>query len=175
MRIEPSCNEQRNKKEKKLFWEPNCKQINRYMGSRRVWNAWKTIKKCINLRDIKDSSNITLIKINARENHYQKLLKEGRPKFMTTSIPEEENSRDTIEEISVTELKTAVKYMKNGKVAGPGNIPIELVNYGPDILLEKLVEVYNKCLLGGNNIPNDRKIGNLSSLQTKGNKKICSN
>lgn len=49
----------------------------------------------------------------------------------------------------------------------PVGIPIELVMLGPDILLEILVEVYNNCLLEGDNIPNDRGI--LSSLYNKGN------
>lgn len=33
------------------------------------------------------------------------------------------------------------------KAAGPVGVPIELMKHGPDILLEKLVELSNKCLL----------------------------
>lgn len=37
--------------------------------------------------------------------------------------------------------------MKNDKAAGFGGIPIEVVKHESDILLEKLMKVYNKYLL----------------------------
>jgi len=160
-------------KRKNEFWEEKCEQINRYMGGTRVSEAWRAIR---NLRkDNKNGNNIALINMNEWEDYYQKLLREDRPQFTARSIPEETNIRADIDKISVAELKKALKYMKNGKAAGPGGIPIELVKHGPDILLENLVEIYNKCLMEGDDIPNDWKIGYLSSIHKKGNKKVCSN
>lgn len=80
-------------------------------------------------------------------------------------------SRHNIEEISVTALKMALKYMKNGKATGPGSISIELMKYERDILQEKLVEVYYKCFLRCDDIRNDCRMGYHCSMQTKGNKK----
>lgn len=48
-----------------------------------------------------------------------------------------------IEEISLVELKNILKFMKNSKVAEPGGIPKQLVKNRPDILIEKLVAVFN--------------------------------
>lgn len=41
------------------------------------------------------------------------------PQFITTSIPEEKNCKNNIEEIRATELKAAPKYIINVKTAGP--------------------------------------------------------
>ena len=64
---------------------------------------------------------------------------------------------------------------KTGKSAGPGNIPIELIKYGPDILLEIVANIFNKCLLHGDDIPEDWNIAYISSIYKKGDKKACQN
>lgn len=65
--------------------------------------------------------------------------------------------------------------MKNGKAPGPGNIPIELIKHGPDILLEILAELFNAYLIRGEGIPADWNLAYISSIYKKGNKKVCGN
>ncbi|KAF2882238.1 hypothetical protein ILUMI_23931 [Ignelater luminosus] len=63
--------------------------------------------------------------------------------------PNEVNITESIEveKISINEIKRTVRGVKNGKAPGPGNIPIELVKYGPDILLEMLADLFNDCMM----------------------------
>lgn len=51
--------------------------------------------------------------------------------------------------ISKKEVKKTLREMKNDKASGPGGNPIELVKHGPDILIEKLADIFNKCLIEG--------------------------
>ena len=80
-----------------------------------------------------------------------------------------------IEPISTSEVRRALKSSKNKKAAGPGDIPIELVKYGPTILLEETVKVMNKCMIDGDDIPEDWNIGYVSSIHKKGSKTQCKN
>lgn len=59
--------------------------------------------------------------------------------------------------------------MKSEKAAKPGSILLEL-KYEPDILPEKLLEVYYKYSLEGDDISNDQKIKYLTSIYKKINK-----
>ena len=80
-----------------------------------------------------------------------------------------------IEPISISEVRRALKSSKNKKAAGPGDIPIELVKYGPTILLEETVKVMNKCMIDGDDIPEDWNIGYVSSIHKKESKTQCKN
>lgn len=60
-------------------------------------------------------------------------------------------------------------------MAGPGNIPIELMKYGPDILLEMIAQLFNKCMLAGEKLPEDWNQSYISSIYKKGDKKLCTN
>lgn len=106
--------------------------------------------------------------------HYTNLLVEHRTEFeiKTRHIQVEEES---ISPVDLTELKSALKIMKNNKSPGPGDIPIELLKQAPDVLLEIVVTLINKCLIEGNNIPEEWNLSYISSIYKKGNKKLCGN
>lgn len=113
--------------------------------------------------------------MNEWKKYYQQLQKEDRPQFIETSISEEESIGDNTEKINVAKLRNVLKFTKSGKAAEPGYISIVLVKHGPDIFLEKLMELQNNCLLRGNVIPNDSTIGFLSSLHKKDEKRYSDN
>ncbi|XP_044757060.1 uncharacterized protein LOC123315437 [Coccinella septempunctata] len=77
----------------------------------------------------------------------------------------------TCEEV---EIKKALKESKNKKAAGPGDIPIELIKNAPEILLELIKELFNKCI-HGDQVPEDWNLGYISSIYKKGDKKLCQN
>ncbi|KAL3266323.1 hypothetical protein HHI36_010501 [Cryptolaemus montrouzieri] len=116
------------------------------MGNTRANKAWKIIK---GLRtNNSDTENISPIGMNDWVKYYKGLLTEDRPKFQ-----QEQNFRSTeetqeIENISSMEVKEAVKYMKNGKSSGAGNLNIELVKAAPDALIEWIVVLFYLCLKG---------------------------
>jgi Reverse transcriptase (RNA-dependent DNA polymerase) len=107
--------------------------------------------------------------------YYSNLLKETRDKYEPEAreilVADNENEMH----ITLAEIKSTLRKMKNKKAAGPGNIPIELVKYAPDILLERLVFLYNKCLLQGENVPKEWNLAYISSIYKKGDKKQCKN
>ncbi|XP_030750903.1 uncharacterized protein LOC115878509 [Sitophilus oryzae] len=160
-------------KSKNKMWETKCERVEIYMGGTRVSEAWKTIR---NLgRDEKQNSKLELISIEKWEDHYKQLLTENRIEFKL-EVPDLKNAKDIdVNEISVNEIKKALKNSKNGKAAGPGNIFIELIKQGPDILLEILADIFNRCLIKNENIPEDWNLAYISSIFKKGDKKRCSN
>lgn len=76
-----------------------------------------------------------------------------------------------VEPIIVEKIIKAIKKIKNGKEAGPGNILIELVKYGTEYLLQKMAEIFNKCLLEGHHIPENWGLIYIDSIYKIGNKK----
>lgn len=159
-------------KNKNCMWERRCEEVDRYMGGTKISEAWKMIK---NLRqEEKQRCNLSLIPLQQWEKYYTELLTETRDKFKGTEMRINPDNTD-IEPISINELRKALKSSKNKKAAGPGDIPVELVKNGPDILLEEIVQVMNKCLIEGDDVPEDWNMGYMSSIHKKGSKTECKN
>ena len=160
-------------KSKNELWEQKCEEIDRYMGGTKVSEAWRTIG---NLRkEGRYNNKLSLISLNEWVDHYRTLLSENREKFRITNMYTETLQEQETIEITIEEIKSALSKSKNGKAAGPGNIPIELVKYGPDLLQENLANLFNKCLIDGDNIPEDWNIAYISSIHKKGDKRVCQN
>lgn len=72
---------------------------------------------------------------------------------------EKEVTYDTevITEFSAEEIKDLLRGMKNGKASGSGWIPVVLYKNSPDIVIEILTKIYNKCIKG-EKIPNEWKL-----------------
>ncbi len=160
-------------KRKNEIWEKRLEEMDRYMGGTRVSEAWKFIK---NLRKgNKDTGRLDIIKMKEWKEYYETLLTENRPHFEMNYDEKTIDQTDEIKPITVDEIKETLREMKNGKAAGPGNIPIELIKNGPTILLEILTEICNKCMIGKEDIPEDWNLAYISSLHKKGDKKLCKN
>lgn len=109
-----------------------------------AWRILKSVRK-----DEKYGTNMRLIGMKECEEHYKGLLIEDRLEFAVKIPQGEVEEAQQIETVTILEVKESLKKMKNGKAVGPCGIPIELVKYGPDVLIEKLTEVFNKCVLNG--------------------------
>jgi hypothetical protein len=64
--------------------------------------------------------------------------------------------------------------MKNGRAAGPGDIPIELINSGGQKLLEMITILVNK-IINGEKVPEERKVAIITSIHEKGDKRKSDN
>ncbi len=65
--------------------------------------------------------------------------------------------------------------MKNGRAAGPGDIPIELIiNSGGRKLLEMITILLNK-MIHGEKVPEEWKVAIITSINKKGDKRKCEN
>lgn len=160
-------------KKKNEMWERKCEEVDRYIGGTKTAEAWKVIR---NLRkNEKETYKMNLINTKEWESHYKALLTENRPEFKQYNVNCQETTVEEVEQITVEEIKETLKRTKNRKAAGPGDIPIELVKYGTDRLLEIIAEIYNKCLIEGHDIPEDWNLAHINSIHKKGDKKICEN
>jgi len=158
---------------KNELWERKCEEVERCIGGARVSQAWKTIK---NLRkDRKDSGSIALIKAEEWRQHYKKLFTEDRPEFREPFDEVFVHRNENIEFITKIEVKKALQEMKNGKSSGPGNIPVELLKHGPEVMIEEITDIFNECFINGQDIPTDWNMAFISSIYKKGNRQECGN
>jgi len=154
-------------------WERKCDEMDRQMGGTQVSEAWKFIK---NLRkEKKETGNINPISMTEWNEYYRNLLTEVRPEYEMNYGEIKIDPPDEIRPITVDEVKETVRELKNGKAAGPGDIPNELIKNGPTILFELLTELCNKCMIEQEDIPNEWNLANISSIHKKGDKRQCKN
>ena len=101
-------------------------------------------------------------------------MTENRHEFVSNEVQTLNKSQENVEQINVDEIKEALSSMKNGKAAGPGNVPVELIKAAPNTLLELLAGVFNKCL-DGDQVPSEWKTAYISPIYKKGNRQQCQN
>ena len=63
---------------------------------------------------------------------------------------------------------------KNGRAAGPGDIPIELIKCGGQKLLVMITILLNK-IINGEKVPEEWKFAIITSIHKKGDKSNCEN
>lgn len=159
------------KQAKNSLWEDKCDEIDRSLGGSKAKQAWKILRTL--KKNNKESRIIDPIGIDKWKQYYQELLTEKRNQFMDIDYEVQiTNTREP--DISETEVLEALGCMKNGKAAGPGGIPIELIKHAPLIVIKEIALIFNKCLKG-DEIPDEWKQAHISSIHKKGCKLICDN
>lgn len=155
----------------KEMWDKKCSEINTYIGGKKCSESWKFMK---NLKsDQKNKANVQIIPTKKWIDHYQKLLTENREEYLLNSPTDVIVEGDTIV-VNIDQVKKAVRKLKNGRAAGPGGIPAELIKCGSEKLFEQLTWCINQYL-NGDPVPAEWKEAYISSIHKKGNKLECSN
>jgi hypothetical protein len=77
-------------------------------------------------------------------------------------------------EISEEEVKRELAAGKNGKAAGPGSVHLEILKYGGNKIVILLTKLYRK-IIQGRKVPEEMKLGYISSIHKKGDQRFCSN
>ena len=118
---------------------------------------------------MKDGNNHT---ITSPEERYEGIKDHFQQHFFKNDIDEQESdtSYEPLDKpITESEVKSALKKMKNGKAAGFDGISVELLKYGPDILVTCVTSILN----GAFEQHADLKLGHgiLVPLQKPGKKK----
>ncbi|KAF2896714.1 hypothetical protein ILUMI_09461 [Ignelater luminosus] len=90
-----------------------------------------------------------------------------RPKRIHSTIEGEDTEVTTIE---LEEIQICIKEMKTGKLPGPGDIMVELIKNRGRALTERIRQLMNGCMKQ-HKVPEEWKIGYISSLYKKGNRK----
>lgn len=65
----------------------------------------------------------------------------------------------SVNPLTAEEFEISLSEMKNGKSAGPGDIPIELVKHGLKILFEELKYLMNLLLVQDQDVPSKWNTG----------------
>jgi hypothetical protein len=134
--------------------------------------SWKFIK---NTRlSNSGKSQINLISADVWEKYYYKLLAENRKEFLDKEERLLRKPKGNIIEIDSNTVKQAIMRMKNGRAAGPGDIPIELIKTGGEKLLELITILLNK-IINGEEVPGEWKVALITSIHKKGDKRKCEN
>lgn len=156
---------------KDAFWEKKCCEIDRLVGGSKSRAAWKTIN--VFKKDNVEKLTYSPITEEQWKKYYETLLIETRTDFKCIDYSLE-CVNNSCEDISVHEIRKELMAMKNNKAPGPGGVPVELLKHAPDVTLEYLAEIFNKCLKG-EAVPKDWKSAYITSLYKKGNKAVCAN
>ena len=126
-----------------------------YLGSKKSSKSWKFIKN-IRLSN-SGTSQINLISADVWEKYYYKLLVEDRKEFLDKDKRLSKKSKGNIIEIDSNTVKQAIMRMKNGRAAGPGDIPTEVIKSGGQKLLEMITILLNK-IINGEKVPEEWKV-----------------
>ena len=70
-----------------------------------------------------------------------------------------------------SEIRKAVRTLKNNKSSGMDQINVELIKYSPEVVYEKVADIYNNIAATGNH-PNEITHGILRALQNAGKQKV---
>jgi len=147
-------------------------EIQTYLGSKKSSKSWKFIKN-IRLSN-SGKSQINLVSADVWEKYYYKLLLEDRKEFLDKDERLLKKGKGNIIEIDNNTVKQAIMRMKNGRAAGPGDIPIELTKSGDQKLLEMITILLNK-IINGEKVPEEWKVAIITSIHKKGDKRKCEN
>ena len=85
-----------------------------------------------------------------------------------------EKGTGNVIEIDSNAVKQAIRRMKNGTAAGPGDIPIQLIKSGGRKLLEMITILLNK-IINGQKVPEEWKVAIITSIHKKGDERKCEN
>lgn len=157
---------------KNKIWETTCNKVDTLIGGKRSSEAWKILRK---LRQNSKDTQLNNISIQTWEKYFKELLTENRKEYLDTGnndIEHEEINGSISLDIEI--VKNSIKNLKKGSATGSGGIPSELVMYGTDKLHELLRNLFEKCL-NGEAIPEDWKVGYISTIHKKGRKDECQN
>ena len=109
---------------------------------------WSLLKKLRGDMNNRNENHTTLPTINSLEKHYKNLLQKS-----CDSKKQEFNEQNKIkpidslnQKITLEEVKTVIKALKNNKSPGLDNITNEMIKCSNDIMVEHLVNLFNKIM-----------------------------
>jgi hypothetical protein len=102
-----------------------------------------------------------------------RLLTEDRISYTTNEmITRETTLEGNLITVTTEEVEAAVKKLKTGKAAGPGNIPAELLKNAPQKLYRMTAQLFTTCT-NIHTIPKEWKIAHITPLFKQGDRKNC--
>lgn len=155
--------------EKNKSWERTCARINSKLGFGQANEAWSILKGM--RKDEKQDAKLNMVQMADWTAHYSGLLRESRVEFIED---EPEPFTSTALKITLEELQIEQKKLRNGKASGPGGVCAELIKYGGNEVTRLLTDLINRILEDGI-IPPEMKLGYITPIFKKGDRKTCDN
>lgn len=172
--------------DKEKYYNSVAEETERAANTGNMKQVYASIKKLSgnNIRStatIKDGNGNLLTAPDQQLNRWREFFTENATSQNTDTVNEQQqpsrrNQRRDISTAppSVSEIKLCIEKLKNGKSAGPDDIPAELIKYGAPILAERLAPIINKVWTS-NQIPNEWKEGVVITIPKKGDLSDCKN
>lgn len=108
------------------------------------------------------------------EEYFRELYNQTQRADNKDEVTEEENEEQDEQDITINEIKEAVKKIKLGKSAGHDKITPEMIKYSGEEGYNILQLVYNKIWQTGK-VPKDWELGVVIPIYKKGDKRNCNN
>lgn len=159
-------------KEKNEQWQTTCSDIEQHLGGAKSSESWNVIKSLKTNR--KEKHYIPYIDEKTWTQYYKELLTENREEFKETLHTTQNMAGDRTITLTLTEIRQAVKSLKNKKAAGPGGIAPELIKYGSEKLF-RMTQTMFQTAIDGEEIPMEWKQAYITSIYKKGDRKTCEN
>jgi hypothetical protein len=146
---------------KKDYWQKFTTDIERDLSGaqRKIWNMLRKQKK-----PVTEYIQTNKITIEEWENYFVNLF--GNNTQRTAAVEEGERSEVVL---TSTEVKMAIKKLKNRKSPGIDEIPNELIKYGGVKIMEEIRKLFNK-ILSQDIVPNEWKMSITIPIFKKGDK-----
>jgi hypothetical protein len=123
----------------------------------------------------KDRPHVEVIPIGEWNTYYKKLLTEDRTSFIKNEkVIKETAIEDKIITVATEEVEAAVKTLKIGRAAGPGNIPAELLKNAYRKLYRMIAQLFTICI-NEHIIPKEWKIAHITPIFKHGDRKNWDN
>ena len=137
-----NCRKEKRKYERNLLQDLE----NMYTANKdEFWDLLQKIRVDLNNKDI---GNNTLPTINDLDKHYKKLLQKdcSSSKQNTSEKSKTKTIESLNEKITLEEIKTSIKALKNQKSPGLDNITNEMIKCSNTLMIEHLESLFNKIL-----------------------------
>jgi hypothetical protein len=123
----------------------------------------------------KDRYPVEIIPIVEWSTYYKKLLTEGIISYtVDETITRATKTEGKLITVTTGEVETAVKNLRAGKAAGPGNIPAELLKNAPLKLLKMIAQLFTICI-NKHTIPKEWRIVHITPIFKHCDRKNCDN
>jgi hypothetical protein len=150
-------------------WDQKCAEIDTYIGGRRCTEVWKFLRNVKSAH--KNRYPVEITPIGEWNTYYKKLLTEDRISYTTNeTITRGTTIEGNLITVTTEEVETAVKNLKTGKAAGPGNIPEELLKNAAQKLYKIKAQLFTICI-NKHTIAKDWKIAHITPILKYGDRK----
>jgi len=154
-------------------WDQKYAEIDTYIGGRRCTEVRKFLRNVKTAH--KHRSPVEITPIGEWNTCYKKLLTEVRISYTTNeTITRETTIEGKLITVTTEEVETAVKKLRTGKAAGPGNIPTELLKNAHQKLYKMIAQLFTICI-NKHTIHKEWKTAHITPIFKHGDGKNCDN